>query len=306
MSKLVSLGTVLAQMIKARVRNTKLKKSEFDLSTKMVSLLYFHALVVAAQTWCPATTIFATMMIDLNFRFARFDLLAFTTKPKKPFKAQDAGNIFIRYYFATMVIMGLVPLNLLMQGTSFPKTCNLMDARVNLCQSSSGSSLSSFTNCTLDRSSIYYAYFTSVSRPPECSHDRSSGAAYPSCLCGSNDFHGHNAKLACGPTIEFSKAFSVVIDVFHLNRWTGNLYDVFNDHIVLVFGLAFLLFLAVISHRNHISVLHTVAEVRDSEWEAKVATLQFALRRNEKQLKKLRSAAGFESPSAKTGDGNQK
>jgi hypothetical protein len=68
------------------------QKAEFDIASKTVSLLYFHALTLAALPWMPLSTIFVVVFFQLSFRFDKQFLIYNESKPKRPWKAQVRGT----------------------------------------------------------------------------------------------------------------------------------------------------------------------------------------------------------------------
>ena len=97
--------------------------------------------------------------------------------------------------------------------------------------------------CVTSNPSTYYDFYDgSGASLPECN---GNADGYPDCLCGDNEFYGGDAQLACGPMVEYTKAYSYMTGVFHSVRPVGFLYDLFNRHVILCWTISFVLFLII-------------------------------------------------------------
>ena len=67
---------ILIRLLTPTINLNPTQKSEFDVATKTVSLLYFHALTLAALPWVPLSTLFVVCFFIL-----RYHTLTLTTTP---------------------------------------------------------------------------------------------------------------------------------------------------------------------------------------------------------------------------------
>lgn len=268
LSKVVDIVSPLAARVKARVTGKAWKKSEFDLPKKMVSMLYFHSLAFALTPFCTLAPILIALLVMLNFRFGRFELLTFLKKPKRPFKAQDAGNFFVKFYIVTFVLLGLGPIHFLFQGRTFPKTCSRMLR-----------SIGNVSNPVAD----YHPYFRTNPRtflPPECSGEFSG--TFPDCMC--------SGSLQCGPFTRKSKPYKVISENAQLLPIFGGVYSFLRKYVSLAWCAVFFLVIIVFFISNQEKVLRRVANDAEIEWRLKYGQVQDELQRSKNKIEKLNFA----------------
>ncbi|CAM9791921.1 unnamed protein product, partial [Phaeothamnion confervicola] len=171
-------------------------KAEFEVAKSLVGLLYFQALLLAAFPLFPLGIVFGAALLYSSFKFEKRLLLRHHSKPKRPWRAQDAGSVFVRFYLATLLLLGLPTTYYVMTSQTFPKQCAIQDASVGLCSGSDGNgvpvALAANETCTMDAASVWYEEFSG-----EC-----SVGGYPACICA--------GALACGPFMEAASAFATV------------------------------------------------------------------------------------------------
>lgn len=99
----------------------------------MVNLLYFQGLVFLVLPYAPLATIIILMFQFLTFKFEKMMLFKFGTKPKKEWKAQDAGAFFIKFYLITIVVTGLLSTYIFVSSTTFAKSEKQLVESVTYC-----------------------------------------------------------------------------------------------------------------------------------------------------------------------------
>ena len=75
----------------------------------------------------------ATRFARRSFKFEKAMLFKFGTKPKKEWKAQDAGNFFIKFYLVTIIVTGLLSVYLFLGSTTHAKIEKLLNSTVEFC-----------------------------------------------------------------------------------------------------------------------------------------------------------------------------
>jgi hypothetical protein len=88
-----------------------------------------------------------------SFKSEKFLLLQFQSKPKRPWRAQDAGAFFIKFYLVTFLLVGVAVTYFTLSSNTFAKSCAMQDASVGLCLTSA---LDSNNACALKSISRYF------------------------------------------------------------------------------------------------------------------------------------------------------
>ena len=96
-------------------------------------------------------------MMFLNFKWDNWYLRRHLTKPKRPWKASDAVEFFVKFYLVTVLVILAPCAYLFLREQSFPKDCALQDAHADACVADSYNA--SARTCALKIDSKYYKYF---------------------------------------------------------------------------------------------------------------------------------------------------
>jgi len=128
LSKVIALGVSYANVAKAKMTNQDFKREEFTVSKKMVNLLYFQGLVFLTITYAPLFTFIVLIFQYYSFKFEKVMLFKFGTKPKKEWKAQDAGNFFVKFYLFTIVVTGLMSVFFFLSSKTHAKEYDLLNS----------------------------------------------------------------------------------------------------------------------------------------------------------------------------------
>jgi hypothetical protein len=126
-TKISKVVAPLIGKLVARVRKKPWVKQEFDVAKEMVNLLFFQQLCFMSFPLFPFGSIFILFMALANFKYNKLILEAFMQKPKVPWGAKDAANFFIKFFFITYIISGVITLFIL-TNSNFPKACTLQQA----------------------------------------------------------------------------------------------------------------------------------------------------------------------------------
>jgi hypothetical protein len=130
------VGPSIAKLV-ARIRGKPWVKKEFDVAKEMVNLLFFQQLCFMSFPLFPFGSIFILLMALSNFKYNKMILEAFMQKPKVPWGAKDAANFFIKFFFITYIISGVITIYIL-TNSNFPKACTLQQAVSNSMFTTSG------------------------------------------------------------------------------------------------------------------------------------------------------------------------
>ncbi|CAM9288208.1 unnamed protein product, partial [Discosporangium mesarthrocarpum] len=79
-SKILNYSTLKAGQMKAMLSNKIFVKPEFEVAKRMVSLLYFQALILAAFPFFPMGTVFIVLFLYLSFKFEKMLLMTYQVK----------------------------------------------------------------------------------------------------------------------------------------------------------------------------------------------------------------------------------
>ncbi|CAN0196172.1 unnamed protein product, partial [Pylaiella littoralis] len=76
-SKIINYATLRASQVKAKYTKKQFVKPEFEVAKRMVGLLYFQALILAAYPFFPMGTVFVAPFLILSFKFEKTLLTTF-------------------------------------------------------------------------------------------------------------------------------------------------------------------------------------------------------------------------------------
>ncbi|GMH89531.1 hypothetical protein TrST_g11353 [Triparma strigata] len=133
LSKVIAISVAYVMTLKAKVTKKDFKREEFTVSKKMVNLLYFQGLIFLTISYAPLFTFIVLVFQYSSFKFEKAMLIKFGTKPKKEWKAQDAGNFFIKFYLVTIIVTGLLSVYLFLGSTTHAKIEKLLNSTVEFC-----------------------------------------------------------------------------------------------------------------------------------------------------------------------------
>jgi len=263
-SKFIALGTPAAMKAKAQATKKPSTKSEFETAKAMVSLLYFAALAMVSTIFAPSTLVFVLFFYVTNFVFEMKVLYNFKAKPKRPWKASDAGAFFIKFYLATTSINVLCVCYFL-YSSSFPKDCAIQDSITQLCQA--GTYDGGTDTCTLETTHRYYSYVSSTYE----------SEGYPNGIC----------QGACGAFTNSSSAWTVLDTQVKRVFLMGSIYSFFESQVLVFGGLSLAVLLAFCFRSNSFRVVQDFTNVKDRMWQASVQSLEAKVRKLQKTVESL-------------------
>ena len=82
-SKAIMITMPYVNKLKAKITSKEFKKEEFMVAKKMVNILYSQGLVFAALPYAPLFTVVILVFHFCTFKFEKFMLFKFGSKPKK-------------------------------------------------------------------------------------------------------------------------------------------------------------------------------------------------------------------------------
>ncbi|CAM9091484.1 unnamed protein product [Chrysoparadoxa australica] len=264
-SKVIALGILNVKHLLAAAKKLPRSKGEFEIAKTMVSLLYFQALVLAAFPFYPAGgTPIAACFMWLSFKFDAAMLIRFKKKPKNPWKAQDAGSFFIKFYMATVLLLGVLPTCYVLTSQTFAKSCALQDSKPAICSSDIADDV-----CTMDTTNTFYQWFEQ-----DCGVGK-----YPSCIC--------TGDLACGP---FS-LHSTMWNVMDTKLRTFLLWPALVDYPVIGWAMAITLFFTRYFKQNALDIWKRRHNLSIRVWDADAAALRQKIKLQAKQIERLDAQA---------------
>eukprot|EP00903_Cladosiphon_okamuranus_P018655 g17170.t1 len=272
-SKIINYVTLRAAQVKAKYTKKQFVKPEFEVAKRMVGLLYFQALILAAFPFFPMGTVFVAPFLVLSFKFEKRLLTTFQSKPKGRLKAHDGYSFFIKFYLATLVLLGVMATLFLIGGTTFAKDCSIQDQIVGLCQEPE---LSTNSTCTLKTDNNFYTYFSEKCKAP---FDE-----YPACVC--------KDELACGPFVEVTSAYNSLNTQVRSISILGYVFGFLVDNSIVLWGTCVVLWLAILFQRNSSQTHADAAADREREWLNEAQTTQARLKKQAKLIEKMQLQAG--------------
>ena len=120
-----------------------------QVAKKMVNLLYFQGLVFLSMPFAPLFTFVVLIFQYWTFKFEKYMLFKFGMKPKKEWKAQDAGGFFIKFYLITIIVTGMLAVYLFLSGKTFAKNEDVLDDILVQCEDLTNAGLELTAGCTV-------------------------------------------------------------------------------------------------------------------------------------------------------------
>uniref|UniRef100_A0A7S1UGG4 TMC domain-containing protein n=1 Tax=Phaeomonas parva TaxID=124430 RepID=A0A7S1UGG4_9STRA len=237
---------------------------EFQLATRFVGLLYFQGLVLVAFPYVPLTTFFVVIFFILSFKFEKYYVINFNAKPKRPWKAEDAGAFYIKFYLTTLILLGCPAVYYFLATETFPKSCSLQDTDIGLCVDAADAASGT---CELDMSNSYYPNFSG----DWC-------ASYPACVC----------DYKCGPFTHDSSAYSVIEEYINKSDLLSQIYDVLVNQVIVVWLFVTGLSVYAYFRSNTLQVVQDLQDERESFWGFERSELEVKLRKSAKEIERLK------------------
>jgi hypothetical protein len=253
------------------------QRAEFDIATKTVSLLYFHALTLATMPWAPLTTLTVVIFFQLSFKFDKAFLFKYEAKPARPWKAQDAGGFFIKFYLLTFMSVGFSSVYYFITNHHFPKSCDKQDDAIQLCASAVVDGV-----CALSPANPWYDWF--ATNAGRSDYGGAACSAYPRCIC--------SGDMACGPFAHDTSVYNALKDMAYSVTVFGKIFYQLTTNALISFGLFVAAVLLVHFRQNTIRVQSSANAEREKEFEASLRSMQVKVKRQAKTIQKLEASTG--------------
>ena len=195
-----------------------------------------------------------------TFKFEKFMLFRYGQKPKKEWKAQDAGNFFIKFYLITICVTGLTSVYIFLATTNFAKDEDNLRENLDLCSIRVG----------MD------------GLGPSSEDDLAS------CTTVNDTKITIEASNACGPFVhEQSSVWDMVqSDVTDGGSVTQVVYEIFVNVLVVWFFVLYF-YLRLSFTKTSVSVMESSMIERNQTFESMNAANEAKIRKLNKQVQKL-------------------
>ncbi len=294
MGKLVDAGVPIGKMIMAAAMGKPFKRSEYKLEVKMVSTLYFQALVFATLPFGPSLVPIFTVFMVINFLWAQFELNHFLSKPA-PFDVRSVAKFFVELYFLTLVLLFLVPLNFFFQSNSLPNNCDIFDEHLGLCKDKVVNGVCNVTIADDDaRSDIgevgeYAVLQHYTSNYLDAKYYSATGTAdhvdYPWAFC-----RGPDDTYACGPFTKKGKPYEVLRELISSPPGGSFTYQLVSQDAIILWAIVLMLFFALQLRQNRVANHERVAEERARNHQTEIQLLQFKYQKAQRECDKYKRA----------------
>lgn len=256
-----------ANRLLAYLRKKEYVKPEFEVADQMVKRMNFVGLVFASFSFCPMTLIFVPIFLIIAFKYEKNVIKHFYVKPNRPWQGQKAGLVYISFYLASFVLVGVSVCAFFFTTKTFAKNCDIQDDGVHLCL---GEVDSTSNVCTSNPSSEYYsAYKTN----------------YPASIC----------EKSCGPFVRESSNLTPLHKAVEHLYGLQLLWDIFLVYPYLPWGLVLALSVALKIMNNSMDVIKYTASSNERSLETQIMALDAEKKRQEALLKKLQSIEATDS-----------
>jgi hypothetical protein len=252
-SKILSLIMPQLDRLKSAVLKSKTSKTEFLVAQKMVSLLYSQGLFFLSIPYTPLFSIVILIFHFLTFKFEKMMLFKYGTKPKKEWKAQDAGGFFIKFYLITIVITGFVSVVLFVTGNTFAKEYDIL-----------------------------------LEILEDCPKDDDSSDHSPGCTTLNSTEIELESKGMCGPFTNVTSAWNMVTeDVVEASTLTKIFYQI-GVNVVIVWFIVMYFYLQYRFTESTLGVSISSIQERSLAFEGATAANESKIRRLVKENAKLK------------------
>lgn len=210
-----------------------------------------------------------------RFKVDKYLLLRYQSKPKRPWRAADAGAFFVKFYLVTFVALGVGMTYTALTSQTFAKDCAIQDAGASLC--ASDYDVDTETCDLMHADSGYYDWFGDDAN---C-----AAGTYPSCVC--------SGSLACGAFIASPSMWGVADAGLRDVPGLGAIYAVIVDNPEVSWTIVIVLVCLRLFRGNALGIQARAAAERERGWANENAALQARVRRQARQIDKLEMQAGL-------------
>lgn len=218
--------------------------------------------------FAPLFTFIVLVFQYLSFKFEKLMLFKYGAKPKKEWKAQDAGGFFIKFYLITIIVTGILAVYLFLSGETFAKNFELLNAT---------------TTCK----DLGYRYWD------PSSDDWMDVDGAGSCTSYNETVMRSIASRQCGPFVEEVSAWSMVeedIEDGKLSTISAVVYQIaVNAGVVWFIVLSF--YLRLNFTESTLGVAETSIDEKERAFEMANQAAETKIKRLTKRVKNLEAAA---------------
>jgi len=291
-SKIIMITLPYVNKLKARITKKDFKKDEFTVAKKMVNILYMQGLVFAALPYAPLFTVVILIFHFCTFKFEKYMLFKFGTKPKKEWKAQDAGSFFIKFYLITIVAIALTSCYFFLSNNTLAKNCNMQDDYLMICENSTAfGTTGGWTDGIGGTGGV--SNITGVNGTTGC--DVSDASPYKDYLANVNQLNSYplfECKKACGPFQHEGSVYEMVeSDVENFNALVYFIYQFFVNPMIVWFVVIFF-WLKLSFTESTLFVTEGTMQEKDRAFESATQAQESKIRKLNKQVQNLERAAG--------------
>ena len=257
----------LSDYIYAIVTSTPYEKTEFNIASSIVSMLYLATISMLIFPYAPITIIIVPLMLFILLKWEKYIMLRLYRSPKRPWKAQKAGEVFSIFYLLSFFLVGVPSSTFFFSVSAFAKDCSIQDSYIHLC---SNSTSMSNNVCGLRDSSVFFNLYSDPSYCPE---------GYPACIC----------NYACGPFIydntNISPFRAQVESIFILDYiWQGLFTLPYGPWVIIS-----VLFLTSTSLGNSLRVQTKSFAMKETALKTRMDALEASNKDKEKRLQKIKA-----------------
>jgi hypothetical protein len=247
-------------------------KKEFNIAQRMVSLLYFVSLMTLTFPFAPLSVIFFPLMLSLRIKWEKYISLHFYSKPQSLWAPHKAGSFFAIFFLISILIVAIPSSVYFLARTTFPKSCNIQDNDIGLCEGE----VSSDDTCSLNGNSEYYDLY----------HKESYCLAYPACIC----------EEACGPFVNDLNAFTPFRERLQETQGLNLLWDYVLKTSYGAWMLCCSLYVIAKMRRNTIKVNSDNFREKEKNYETQIMSLENDKKKHEKIIQRLKLMDGQLEP----------
>ena len=110
-------------IIIAKLKKKPFQRAEFNVSTKMIGLLYFMQICLVTMPFMPFVGSLFSLLLYINFKLDFILTNKFSKKPKKAWSAKDSGEFFLQFFLFSIGMWASINYLFLATNTQ-AKTCS--------------------------------------------------------------------------------------------------------------------------------------------------------------------------------------
>jgi len=258
------IGSPMSMQIFSYLRGVPWVKTEFNIADAMVNKFSFLGLVFVAYPFAPLSTIFVPMYMFISFKFEKYVIKLYYSKPKRPFRGQQAALLYAIFYLLTYILVGLTVSGYFVTTKTMAKNCDIQDDSVGLCVDSVGSAGTNL--CETDSSNEYYDFW-------------GKSGEYPANVCES----------ACGPFVSERSASASFKDAITGTGTLSQIWSAIFEYPYVPWFIVVCLAIAVVTRINAAEVTKVASYSKERALEAQIQASDAERKKQEKMLAKLKS-----------------